>query len=116
MKSSYEVLAELAPLFNSECYVLHTKFKPKGFTLHHIEEIENDVLRRNYKSNNWVNDMNNYYHDLKPLVEDQPERFALITNPIHRKLDMRGGVTRLLMDNRVRFCDLALRTIHRRKK
>jgi hypothetical protein len=117
LKSKLEVMSELAPLFDNRCYVTHKPFSSKGFTIHHIEEIENDVLRSNYRSNNYVNDMNQYYTDLQSLVEENPNRFAMITNPIHRKLDgYRVGVTRLKMENRVRFCDLALRTVHLRGK
>ena len=61
---------------------------------------------KHYKGNR-----NQYYNDLEPLVKDWPERFALITNPIHTKLDgIRNGITRLKIDNRRRFCDLAMET------
>ena len=90
-------------------------FRSNGFTLHHVEEIEGDVLRKNY--NHDFKGMSQYYTDLEKLVEDRPERFALITNPIHHKLDnTRSGITRLKLENRIRFCDLALRTVHLRAK
>ncbi len=115
MKTAYETLTELAPLFNNQCRVMLTGFTPKGFTIHHIKEIENDVLYKNYKGNR-----DRYLNDLKPLVEDCPERFALVTNPIHTKLDgIKNGITRLKIDNRRRFCDLAMETVRhqgRKKK
>ena len=109
-----ERLAYLAEkYFGNRCQVTLRKFTPRGFAIHHIREIENDVLRRNYPAGDKGRE--EYYHDLEPLIEKDPDRFALITNPIHQKLDhKRNGISRLKMDNRIRFCALALLTEHKR--
>lgn len=101
-------------LFDGKCQVTRKHFQRTGFVIHHIQEIENDVLRKNYPRGDKGTEQ--YYQDLYPLIEEQPDRFALITNPIHNKLDnKRNGVTRLKMPNRIRFCNLALLTEHKKK-
>lgn len=101
--------------FNNRCEVTHEPFQEKGFVIHHVREIENDVLRTQFPKGE--KGRFEYLKALKPLVEKDPSRFALIKNGIHTKLDhKRNGVTRLKMENRIRFCDLALRTIHLKKK
>lgn len=116
MKSSIEIMRYLAKTyFNNECYVTKEKFRDKGFVIHHIMEIENDVLRSQFPSG--VKGREAYLNALKPLVEANSSRFALIKNGIHTKLDhKRNGVTRLKMENRKRFCELALKTIHIKKR
>ena len=100
--------------FKNRCEVTHEPFQDKGFVIHHVREIENDVLRSQFPKGVKGRDL--YLNALKPLVESDPSRFALIKNGIHTKLDhKRNGVTRLKMENRKRFCDLALRTIHIKK-
>lgn len=100
--------------FDNRCQVTLEKFKPKGFVIHHVKEIEDDVLRRNYPVG--PKGTAEYYNDLYPLVEENKDRFALIKNPIHNKLDnKRNGITRLKMPNRIRFCALALLTEHKRR-
>jgi hypothetical protein len=112
MKTATQILSELAETcFNNQCCVTLKEFRPHGFVIHHVREIEDDVLWKYYPKSPKGRDR--YYNDLRPLVESDPSRFALVTNPIHNKLDnKRNGITRLKMDNRKRFCDLALRTIH----
>ena len=111
--------------FNNECEVTHEKFKKRGFVIHHVIELEKgEVLRRQFPDGE--KGRLQYLKKLRPLVEaDYREyvqqnpfirrRYALIKNGIHTKLDHHiRGVTRLKMDNRRRFCDLAMRTIHRK--
>ena len=100
--------------FNNRCYVTLETFKDKGFVIHHIKEINNDVLRSQFPKGNKGREL--YLNKLKPLVEKEPSRFTLIKNGIHIKLDhKRNGITRLKMENRKRFCELALKTIHIKK-
>ena len=97
--------------FKNRCEVTLEPFNDKGFVIHHVREIEKDVLRSQFPKGNKGREL--YLNALKPLVEKDPSRFALIKNGIHTKLDhKRNGVTRLKMENRKRFCDLAMRTIH----
>ena len=115
MESSTKIMRYLArKYFKSRCQVTLEPFQDKGFTIHHIREITNDVLRSQFPKGNKGRE--EYLNALKPLVEKDPSRFALIKNGIHIKLDhRRNGVTRLKMENRKRFCDLAMKTIHNRK-
>lgn len=115
-ETSTSIMRYLArTFFNNRCEVTHEPFQEKGFVIHHVQEIENDVLRSQFPKGE--KGRYEYLKALKPLVEKDPSRFALIKNGIHTKLDhKRNGVTRLKMENRVRFCDLALRTIHLKKK
>ncbi len=116
MESSTEIMSYLArKYFDNRCRVTLETFKPKGFVIHHIREINNDVLRSQFPKG--VKGRDEYLNALKPLVEKDPSRFALIKNGIHTKLDhKRNGVTRLKMENRIRFCKLALETIHIKKR
>ena len=115
LESSISIMRYLArKYFNNRCEVTLEPFQDKGFVIHHVEEIEKDVLRSQFPKGNKGRD--EYLTKLKPLVEKDPSRFALIKNGIHTKLDhKRNGVTRLKMENRKRFCDLAMRTIHIKK-
>ena len=115
IESSTDIMRYLARnYFNNECFVTKEQFQDKGFVIHHIIEIEKDVLRSQFPKG--IKGRDQYLNALKPLVESDPSRFALIKNGIHTKLDhKRNGVTRLKMENRKRFCDLALRTIHIKK-
>lgn len=115
MNQSVEIMRYLAKkYFNNRCQVTLETFKDKSFVIHHIREIENDVLRSQFPKG--IKGRDSYLTALKPLVERDPSRFALVKNGIHTKLDhVRNGVTRLKMENRIRFCDLALKTIHKKK-
>jgi 7,8-dihydro-6-hydroxymethylpterin-pyrophosphokinase len=35
-------------IFDNRCFVTHEKFKERGFVIHHLWYIENDVRRENY--------------------------------------------------------------------
>ena len=102
-------MSSLAKLFDNRCFVTHKPFKPKGFVIHHLWYIENDVERKNYPKG--VKGREQYIKDLEPLVRNQPFRFVLITNGIHTKLDhIRNGVSRLTKENQARFIILMLLT------
>ncbi len=146
MKSSTEVMKLVAGnYFNNECFVTRKKWEPRGFVIHHIEEIEHDVLRRNYPKGEKGRER--YLNDLLPLIETplteeqvneyrnrieilryelnvildefsrHPVRFALLKNFVHTRLDhIRYGTTRFPIEQRLRFVVLALLTVHRRRK
>lgn len=117
-------MAEMAlRFFDNRCAVTRVKFKRTGFAIHHIKELEKgEVLRRHYPDGE--NGRIEYLNALFPLVKRDYEdhinnktkrRYTLITNGIHTKLDHHiRGVTRLKMENRQRFCDIAMRTIHKK--
>lgn len=122
------LMSEMAlRFFNNRCEVTHEKFKKRGFVIHHVIELdEGEVLRRNYP--NGEKGRGEYLKALLPLVEwdyamyknspyTHKRRYALIKNGIHTKLDhVRNGVTRLELSKRQRFCELAMRTIHKKGK
>ena len=105
-----EIFMELADkFFNGECRVTKQKVKRTGFAIHHIRYLENDVERKFYPST--PQGTIDYYNALEPMIEAEPNRFALITNGVHRKLDgYRVGVCRYKPETRQRFCDLAMET------
>ena len=120
------LMSEMAlRFFNNRCEVTHEKFKKRGFVIHHVRELEEgEVLRRQYPDGEKGRAA--YLRALYPLVEEDAmsfkyggtdRRYALIKNGIHTKLDhVRNGVTRMTMENRKRFCDLAMRTMHKKGK
>lgn len=95
-------LSQLARLYNNECFVTKEKFKEKGFVIHHLWYIKNDVVRKNYPKGN--NGTNQYYKDLEPLVRRQPYRFILIKNGIHTRIDhYKRGLSRMKRENLYRL-------------
>ena len=108
LKTSTEIMRYLAMrYFDNRCFCTHEGFKDTGFVIHHIWYIENDVERRNYPKGE--NGRYQYLKDLLPLVEKEPERFALIKNGIHTRLDhVRRGLTRMKRDNFIRLAILVL--------
>ncbi len=106
-----EILGELAhKYFENRCEVTLKKYKPKGFVIHHVRYIEDDIERSQYPYT--PVGAKDYYTALEDMIKKDRTRFAMITNGIHGKLDNhRHGVCRLNEANRLRFCDLAMRTI-----
>ena len=51
LESSTAIMTYLAEkYFDNRCWVTHEKFKPRGFVIHHLRYIENDVERKDYPS------------------------------------------------------------------
>ena len=80
MKAS-EIIASLGRLYQDRCYVCHKKIKPKGFTIHHLYYITNDVKFADYANRNL------YYQALEPLVRKDPHRFMLLCNAHHQSIE-----------------------------
>jgi len=114
-ETASDIMQDLAlRYFDNRCEVTLERFKKRGFVIHHVREIKNDVLWKHYPKTE--KGRQQYLTDLRPLVEKNPHRFALIKTGIHTKLDhYKNGVTRLDIEKRIRFCILALRTVHERK-
>tara|TARA_R110002020_G_scaffold42971_4_gene125328 strand:+ start:1192 stop:1566 length:375 start_codon:yes stop_codon:yes gene_type:complete len=110
LKTSTDIMKYLAEkYFNNECFCTHKKFKSKGFVIHHLRYIQNDVERKNYPKGE--NGRLSYLKDLLPLVEKDPDRFTLIENGIHTRLDhVRRGLTRMKKENFLRLVMLVLMT------
>jgi hypothetical protein len=136
------ILGELAlRLFGNRCFVTHKKFQSRGFTLHHLWYVKNDVRRENYPKGEKGRD--EYYRDLKKLVEkkltesektewykaiemarkeinklldnviENPTRFMLLTNGVHTRIDhFKRGLSRMKREN---FYRLVLAVILTRK-
>ena len=81
-----KIMQELALRFyDNKCFVTHDKFKTRGFVLHHLWYIENDVRRENYPKGE--KGRQSYMKALKGMVEKNPNRFILIKNGIHTRID-----------------------------
>ena len=95
--------------FDNRCFVTHEKFKKRGFVIHHLYYIDNDVIRGNYPKGE--KGRQEYMKDLKPMVEREPFRFMLIKNGIHTRMDhVRNGLTRMKRENFIRLCVAVLLT------
>lgn len=76
-----EIITSLGRLYQDRCYVCHKKIKSKGFTIHHLYYITNDVKFADYANRNL------YYQALEPLVRKDPHRFMLLCNAHHQSLE-----------------------------
>ncbi|MFB5617938.1 MAG: hypothetical protein ACE5Q4_04690 [Nitrosopumilus sp.] len=116
-KEYYDVMEYLAEeYFNGECYVTKQKYERKGMGIHHLEEKDGDVLKRDYKkqykrpstaSLMYIRDlMKQFYTD--PTLKD---RTVLVKNIVHTRLDHKVyGVTKFPMDQRERFVEILMAT------
>jgi hypothetical protein len=101
--------------FDNRCFVTHEKFKKRGFVIHHLKYIENDVRRSNYP--NGENGRLQYLKDLVPMVEHMPFRFMLLKNGVHTRLDHpRNGLSRMKKENQMRLFMAAMMTIKEPRK
>ena len=116
LESSTAIMTYLADkYFDNKCWVTHEKFKPRGFVIHNLRYIENDVERKDYPSGE--KGRYAYLKDLVPLIERDPKRFVLIKNGIHTRLDhVRRGLTRMKRENFIRLAKLVIMTEKRKKR
>jgi len=98
------IMADLAlRFFDNRCFVTHEKFKSRGYVIHHLWYIENDVRREDYKPGE--KGRLRYLKSLRKMVERMPFRFMLIKNGIHIKIDhYKRGLARMKRDNFIRLC------------
>lgn len=88
--------------FDNKCFVTHEKFKIRGFVIHHLWYIDNDVRRENYPKGE--KGRLQYLKALRPMVERMPFRFMLLKNSMHTKLDhFKNGLTRMKPENVTRL-------------
>jgi hypothetical protein len=97
--SATSIMQDLAlRFFQNKCYVTHEKFKLRGFVIHHLWYIENDVRRENYAKGE--KGRYTYLKELIPMIEENPDRFMLLKNGIHTRIDHpRNGLSRLKSEN-----------------
>tara|TARA_R110000851_G_scaffold237848_1_gene390676 strand:- start:133 stop:528 length:396 start_codon:yes stop_codon:yes gene_type:complete len=101
--------------YDNRCFVTHEKFKERGFVIHHLWYIENDVRRENYPKGDKGRQL--YMSDLKEMVERNPDRFILIKNGIHTRIDHpRNGLSRMKPDNFTRLVVAVKMTIKEKRK
>ena len=112
--SATGIMQELAiRFFDNQCFVTHEKFKLRGFVIHHLWYIENDVRREKYPKGE--KGRYTYLTELIPMIEKNPDRFMLLKNGIHTRIDHpRNGLSRLKSDNFERLV-LAVRLTKKRK-
>ena len=141
LETSSDIMRYLAKnYFNGECFVTKEKFKDKGFVIHHLKYIENDVRREHYPKGE--KGRLQYLKALKPMVEkpltedekqeirnniilmrellnkeidrilsEELMRFTLIKNGIHTRIDHpRRGLSRLKRENFIRLVVAVLLT------
>jgi len=132
--------------FDNRCFVTHEKFKKRGFVIHHLKYIENDVRRDKYPKGEAGRLQ--YLKDLVKMVEkgltplEQKEemfrlqilkqemnnmfdelvesglyRFMLLKNGVHTRLDHpRNGLSRMKKENQMRLFMAAMMTIKEPRK
>ena len=101
--------------YENRCFVTLEKFKERGFVIHHLWYITNDVRRENYPKGE--KGRQSYMKALKGMVEKNPNRFILIKNGIHTRIDHpRNGLSRMKKDNFERLVLAVKMTIKEKRK
>lgn len=112
-----DIMAYLAlAFFENKCFVTHEKFKRRGFVIHHLWYLEDgkDVTRGMYPKGE--KGRQEYIKALKPMVEREPQRFMLLKNGVHTRMDhVRNGLTRLKKENFERLV-IAVRMTYKTKR
>lgn len=109
------IMSDLARrFFDNQCFISHEKFKPRGFVIHHLRYIQNDVRRENFPKGE--KGRLQYLKKLKRQVEKRPFDFMLLKNGWHTRIDHpRRGLSRLKRDNFSRLVVAVLLTEKNRK-
>ena len=124
-EESWEIMKYLADkFFDSKCAITFEECNGKGFSIHHLEEKDGDILHRPYKKKYGKYRYRiHYLRDLKKQFDNDPtlaNRTILVQNFVHARYDhYKNGTNKFPMEQRVRFCKYALLTITpvgRRKK
>jgi hypothetical protein len=101
--------------FDNKCFVTNEKFKSRGFVIHHLWYIDHDVRRENYPKGD--KGRQSYMKALKGMIEKNPNRFILIKNGIHTRIDHpRNGLSRMKKDNFERLVLAVKMTIKEKRK
>lgn len=105
-----DIMQDLAlRFFDNRCFVTREKFKKRGFVIHHLWYLEDDVRRENYP--NGEKGRLEYLTDLRPMVEHMPSRFMLLKNGVHTRIDHpRNGLSRMKKENRDRLFQAVMMT------
>ena len=114
--NSEQIMQDLAiRFFDNRWFVTRQKIKKRGIFIHHLNYLENDVVRGDYPKGE--KGRQQYLTALRPMVEAMPFRFMLLTNGIHTRLDhVRRGLTRMKRENFMRLSLAVLMTEKRNIK
>jgi len=77
--------------FHNRCYVCHVSWHKKGMTFHHITYNEHEKTHSDFPDG-YVGTLH-YYQYLRPIIKNNPKRFAYLCNPHHHT------ITKLLQFN-----------------
>jgi hypothetical protein len=114
-KTAKEAMRYMAQFYDHQCFVTQEKFKDRGFVIHHLWYLDNDIRRENFPKGE--KGRLQYLNKLVPMVEAMPFRFALIKNGIHTRIDHpKRGLSRLKRENLYRLFLLTIMTKKERKK
>jgi hypothetical protein len=81
-----EVKQKCAKLIGYDtCFICEAKKSRRGFTIHHLEYIFNDVIYKHYPKT--ADGKLKYYEDLLVMVEANPARFMYLCNTDHIALE-----------------------------
>lgn len=104
---------DLKRMYGSKCHLCGTVSSKKGFTIHHIWYIQNDVIYSQFPKNS--SGSLDYYLKLAPLVKSNPKRFRYLCNPCHQRLErfLRFGDEKLNAVIKERKRTIKLRVKHK---
>ncbi len=72
-------------LGKGKCFICEKSKSRKGFTIHHLKYIFNDIIYKNYPHD--TDGQYRYYKDLEPVVLNDLERFMYLCNVDHVALE-----------------------------
>ena len=72
-------------LGQGKCFICEKSKAKKGFTVHHLKYIFNDIIYKNYPHD--TDGQYRYYQDLEKVVMKEQERFMYLCNVDHVALE-----------------------------
>ena len=72
-------------LNGGKCFICEKSKAKKGFTVHHLKYIFNDIIYKNYPHD--TDGQYRYYQDLEKVVMKEQERFMYLCNVDHVALE-----------------------------
>lgn len=70
---------------NGSCYICGCKTARRGMTVHHRWYLQKDVIYKDYPRND--SGTLQYYKDLYPMIQRNPNRFMYLCNTHHQALE-----------------------------
>lgn len=72
-------------LGRGKCFICEKSKSRRGFTIHHLRYVFNDIIYKNYPHD--TDGQYRYYKDLEPVVLEDLERFMYLCNTDHVALE-----------------------------